>query len=248
MLLQCQNLCVAGRLAPVSLTLRRGELVHVVGPNGAGKSTLLSVLAGMLPAQGEITLAGQPLASLSGAALAQRRAWLPQQQAAPVSLPVWHYLRLHLPPLPADADTVLQAVLAPLGLQDKLRHTLSQLSGGEWQRVRLAAVILQVHPALNPRGQLLILDEPMTALDVARQRAVDTLLAQLCEAGIAVLASGHDLNHSLRRASVVWLMQQGEVVCQGHATEVLTAARLTPLYQTAFRQIDTPDGPLLFIP
>jgi len=247
-LLQCQGVSVAGRLTPADLTLNHGERVHLIGPNGAGKSTLLCVLAGLLPARGGIQLAGEALTSLPGATLAQLRAWLPQQHAVPGTLPVWHYLRMHMTQAAPVTDSVLADILTQLSLQDKLTRNLTQLSGGEWQRVRLAAVVLQIHPAINPRGRLLVLDEPMTALDVAQQHAVDRLLAQLCQAGIAIIASGHDLNHSLRHADRVWLMHQGAVVSQGRADEVLTAARLAPLYQTRFEQIDTPHGPLLIIP
>ncbi|MFQ1678698.1 vitamin B12 ABC transporter ATP-binding protein BtuD [Pantoea dispersa] len=248
MLLQCHGLRVPGRLSAGELTLCRGERVHVVGPNGAGKSTLLTALAGLLDAEGQLTLAGQPLRSWSGAALAQQRAWLPQQQPAPAALPVWHYLRLHSPPGGDNAQATLTDLQQQLGLQDKLTRPLAQLSGGEWQRVRLAAVVLQIHPAINPRGALLILDEPLTALDIAQQRAVDKLLLQLSEAGIAIIASGHDLNHSLRHADRVWLMHQGRVVSQGRAREVLTAERLAPLYQAEFVQLETPQGPLLYLP
>ncbi|MDI9221821.1 vitamin B12 ABC transporter ATP-binding protein BtuD [Pantoea sp. EA-12] len=248
MLLQCEGVSVAGRLTPVDLTLNAGSLAHLVGPNGAGKSTLLSVLSGLLPAKGRIRIAGQQLDTLSGAALAQLRAWLPQQQLALGSMPVWHFLRLHCSSASPQADATLADVLTQLSLQDKLTRNLTQLSGGEWQRVRLAAVVLQIHPLLNPRGKLLILDEPMTALDVAQQRAVDKLLSSLCHAGIIIIASGHDLNHSLRHADIVWLMHQGRVVSQGGAREVLTAEKLAPLYQTHFEQIDTAQGPLLFIP
>lgn len=248
MLLQCQGASVAGRLAPVDVQVNGGELVHLVGPNGAGKSTLLSLLSGLLPGSGTLLLDGHPLHALSGPALAQLRAWLPQQQMAPGQMPVWHYLRMHIATTTLHTDTVLQSVLAQLSLQDKLTRRLTQLSGGEWQRVRLAAVVLQIHPAINPRGKVLLLDEPMSALDVAQQRAVDKLLAALCHSGLAIIASGHDLNHSLRHADRVWLMHQGAIVRQGSASDVLTAAHLTPLYQTAFEQIETSQGPLLFIP
>lgn len=247
MLMQCQGVSVKGRLAPVDLHLQTGELVHLVGPNGAGKSTLLNVLAGLLPAAGEIRLSGQPVEQLNGAALAQQRAWLPQQQPPPGQMPVWHYLRMHLLQVTPETDRVLVLILELMGLQDKLMRHLTQLSGGEWQRVRLAAVALQIHPAINPRGRLLILDEPMSALDVAQQRAVDTLLAQLCQAGISVVASGHDLNHSLRHAGRVWLMHQGAMVAQGTADNVLTAEQLGPLYQIDFQRIETPQGALLLV-
>jgi vitamin B12 transport system ATP-binding protein len=93
---------------------------------------------------------------------------------------------------------------------------VNHISGGEWQRVRLAAVILQIHPLANPSGQLLLLDEPMNSLDVAQQAALDRLLSELCAAGIAVVMSSHDLNHTLRHAHQSWLICRGDIACGEH--------------------------------
>ena len=81
--------------------------------------------------------------------------------------------------------------------------------------MRLAAVILQIHPRANPQGTLLLLDEPMNSLDVTQQAALDTLLQQLCEQGVSVVMSSHDLNHTLRRAHRVWLLQNGKMIAEG---------------------------------
>lgn len=247
MLLRLKQVAVSGRLLPFSSTLDAGQLLHLVGPNGAGKSTLLSVIAGLQATDGSVLLDERPLSEWSGKALARVRGWLPQQQLPLSQMPVWHYLRLHLQPDDPHADERLATLLQRLQLDDKLSRLLSQLSGGEWQRVRLAAVCAQIDPQINPRGRLLILDEPLTALDLAQQKAVDDLIAGLCAAGISVIASSHDLNHSLQRADCVWLMHQGEVVAQGTPAAVLTPAQLTPLYQIAFRQLETEGRTLLMV-
>lgn len=109
-----------------------------------------------------------------------------------------------------------------LGLGDKLGRSVNQLSGGEWQRVRLAAVVLQIHPNANPVGQLLLLDEPMNSLDVAQQNALDRVLHHLCQAGIAIVMSSHDLNHTLRHAHKAWLLKRGKLIACGRREEVLT--------------------------
>ncbi|MFH8134373.1 vitamin B12 ABC transporter ATP-binding protein BtuD [Pantoea osteomyelitidis] len=249
MLMRLQGVAVPGRLAPFSATLPAGQLLHLVGPNGAGKSTVLTLLAGLLAFRGEIDFLRQPLTRWTAQALAQTRAWLPQQQAPLSQMPVFHYLQLHLQ-ANSDAlhkDAALRAVLEELQLMDKLKRPLTQLSGGEWQRVRLAAVALQIDPAINPQGKLLILDEPMTALDVAQQKAADDVIARLCKAGITVIASGHDLNHSLQQADSVWLMHQGAVVAQGNAATLLTPERLSPIYQIAFRQFELDGHSLLTV-
>lgn len=240
MLMTLKDAAVPGRLAPFSATVASGQRLHLVGPNGAGKSTLLALLAGLLSASGELTFLQRPLAHWQGQTLARLRAWLPQQQMPLSDMPVFHYLRLHLQAGRAErkGDEALSALLTALQLRDKLQRRLTHLSGGEWQRVRLAAVMLQIDPAINPQGKLLLLDEPMTALDIAQQKAVDDQIARLCAAGITVIASGHDLNHSLQYADHVWLLHRGAVVAQGEARTMLTPERLAPLYHIAFRQVD----------
>ncbi|WP_292992799.1 vitamin B12 ABC transporter ATP-binding protein BtuD [Pantoea sp.] len=247
MLLRLQQAAVAGRLLPLTGELAAGQLLHVAGPNGAGKSTLLSVLAGLQPASGTVMLDEKPLSNWNGAALSRIRGWLPQQQAPLSQMPVWHYLRLHLKQAGSQSDARLTTLLERLQLQDKLSRSLTRLSGGEWQRVRLAAVCAQIDPLINPHGRLLILDEPLTALDIGQQKAVDDLIAELCAAGISVIASSHDLNHSLQQADRVWLMNRGQVVAQGEPAKVLTPQRLTPLYQIAFRQIQLEGRTLLTV-
>lgn len=170
-LMQLQEVAESTRLGPLSGEIKAGEILHLVGPNGAGKSTLLARMAGLTNGEGSITFGDMPLEDWPAARLAQYRAYLAQQQNPPFAMPVWHFLTLHQPDK-ARTD-LLQEVADALGLGDKLGRGVNQLSGGEWQRVRLAAVILQICPQANPLGQLLLLDEPMNSLDVAQQNALD---------------------------------------------------------------------------
>jgi vitamin B12 transport system ATP-binding protein len=151
-------------------------------------------------------------------------------------MPVWHYLTLHQ--YDSQQKTLLEEVAAALGIEDKLPRHVSQLSGGEWQRVRLAAVILQIHPGGNPHGQLLLLDEPMNSLDVAQQVALDRLLSALSRQGIAVVMSSHDLNHTLRHAHRVWLLKRGQLIASGTRDSVLTPPNLAKAYDMSFRRLD----------
>ncbi|MGM3312569.1 vitamin B12 ABC transporter ATP-binding protein BtuD [Enterobacter hormaechei subsp. steigerwaltii] len=223
-------------LKGVDLTVFPGEIHALMGENGAGKSTLLARMAGLTTGEGEITFLGQSLVDWLPATLASRRGYLVQQQVPPFAMPVWHYLTLHL----SDKNQVglLNEVAAALGLDDKLTRQANQLSGGEWQRVRLAAVILQIHPAGNPHGRMLLLDEPMSGLDVAQQAALDTLLSALCRKGIAIVMSSHDLNHTLRHAHRVWLLARGKLIASGTRDNVLTAANLASAYHMSFRRLD----------
>ncbi|EOD3492496.1 vitamin B12 ABC transporter ATP-binding protein BtuD [Cronobacter malonaticus] len=242
-LMQLRDVAVGTRLGPLSATLEAGDIVHLVGPNGAGKSTLLHRMAGLSDGTGEILFNGKALDSLSAATLSRQRAYLTQQQTPPFAMPVWHYLTLHGG---AQCAAALEEVAHSLMLDDKLARQVNALSGGEWQRVRLAGVILQIHPRNHPHGRLLILDEPMNSLDVAQQAALDRLLARLSASGIAVVMSSHDLNHTLRHAHRVWLLRQGKMLAQGARDEVMTPLRLGEAYGLPFRRLQI-DGHSLLI-
>lgn len=235
-LMQLADVAVKGRLTPVTAAVNGGEIVHLVGPNGAGKSTLLARMAGLTAGPGEIRLLEHAMDDWSASSLAHRRSYLVQQQVPPFAMPVWHYLLLHLHDKQRTA--LLTDVATALGLGNKLSRPASQLSGGEWQRVRLAAVILQIHPAGNSQGRMLILDEPMSGLDVAQQAALDALLSELTRQGIAVVMSSHDLNHTLRHAHKVWLLAGGKMIASGARDRVLTPPNLARAYNMSFRQLD----------
>ena len=239
MLLRCEDVAVTQRLASFSAQVESGELIHLLGPNGAGKSSLLACLAGLLPASGKIEFLGKPLNSWSGYALARHRAWLTQQQIPSGTMPVWHYLHLHQ--TGAD-DRTLMALCKSFQLENKLTRALDKLSGGEWQRVRLVAVFCQV---AQPQGQLLLLDEPLTGLDLAQQAAFDRYITSQVEAGLTVIMSGHDLNHSLHHAQRVWLLKNGALVQQGSADEVLQPGILSAVYELPFKRLCIEGQPIL---
>lgn len=235
-LLQLDNVEETGRLGPITAPVARGQMLHLVGPNGAGKSTLLARMAGLSRGKGSIMFNETPLESWQAPRLARHRAYLAQQQTPAFAMPVWHYLALHQHGEPHQALT--EEIASQLALEDKLGRAVNQLSGGEWQRVRLAAVIAQIHPLANPHGQLLLLDEPMNSLDVAQQAALDRILSGLQAAGITIVMSSHDLNHTLRHAHQVWLMRQGRLIASGARDTVLTPQNLASAYGMPFRRLD----------
>ncbi|MDU1471342.1 MAG: ATP-binding cassette domain-containing protein, partial [Escherichia coli] len=131
----------------VNFAVKRGEIFGLLGPNGAGKSTLLARMAGLSTGPGRVKLNERPLKDWPAQELARHRAYLSQHQMPPFAMPVWHYLSLHLH---NDAqNALLTAIAEKLGLGDKLGRQVNHISGGEWQRVRLAAVILQIHRQAN---------------------------------------------------------------------------------------------------
>lgn len=235
-LMQLQAVGEGERLQGISADVQRGEIVHLVGPNGAGKSTLLTRMAGLSRGKGEVLLNGRSLDAWPAPGLARHRAYLSQHQSPPFAMPVWQYLMLHQHT--AQSSPLIDHITQALGLSNKLGRHVSQLSGGEWQRVRLAAVILQIHPGENPDGQLLLLDEPMNSLDVAQQAALDKLLAELRAAGISIIMSSHDLNYTLRHAGRVWLLCQGRLLASGETEQVLQPENLVAAYNMNFQRLE----------
>ncbi|MEO6121052.1 MAG: ABC transporter ATP-binding protein, partial [Acidimicrobiales bacterium] len=156
----------------VSLQVDAGDWVTVVGPNGAGKTTLLRAVAGVARFEGAITIAGQPVESLSARARARLLAVMPQDPLIPPALRVVDYALLgrtaHIRPFgvesPADL-AVVHDVLDHLELGPLAGRAMGTLSGGERQRAVLARALAQEAP-------LLLLDEPTTALDIGRQQEV----------------------------------------------------------------------------
>jgi iron complex transport system ATP-binding protein len=215
-----------------------GECWVIVGRNGAGKSTLLQALAGLRqPARGQVRMDGRALADWPLAALARRRAFLPQGRSDAFGYPVLDTVLSARHPYQgsaywdddADRALALQA-LAQMDAAHLAARDVRTLSGGERQRVAIAAVLAQQTP-------LLLLDEPASALDLAHQVALMRLLAGLCSAGRTVLMVAHDLNmvdgvasHALllsdegrwRAGTVERMMEPGLLEeCLGHPIDML---------------------------
>ncbi|MGV3344221.1 vitamin B12 ABC transporter ATP-binding protein BtuD [Enterobacteriaceae bacterium LUAb1] len=238
---------VALRLQPLNAQVTAGKMIHLLGPNGSGKSTLLSMLAGLQPYTGHIMMEGISLDAWDCHTLARRRGWLHQQQSPHGQMPVFHYLQQFLPlRLETRAEVQVNSLLQVLRLDNKLTKSIHQLSGGEWQRVRLAGVLLQSDPQINPQAALLLLDEPLTGLDVAQQRAAEQWLTVLCRHGLSVIMSGHDLNHTLQQADEVWLLKAGSMVRQGPPDVLLQPELLSEIFDVPFRRLSLPEGTFLF--
>jgi iron complex transport system ATP-binding protein len=218
-------------LDDVSITAPAGALTAVVGPNGSGKSTLVRALVGQVPLeQGTITADDLAVRDDVRGALARRVAVVTQREEPAFALGVRQYVALgrypHLGlwrgPTRADADAIERAV-SRTGIEPYLDRTITELSGGEWQRVRLARALAQ-------GGRSLVLDEPTTFLDVGHEMAVFELLAHLAADGLAVLLVSHQLNLVARFADRIVLLHHGRVAGEGAPADVMQASLLESLY------------------
>ena len=211
-------------LRDVSLEVRPGEFHAVLGPNGSGKTTLVRVGLGLVaPAAGTVELVGRSAAAWSRRELArvvgvvaQREDNLfPQQVRETVLLGRYPHLSLWGGERPADRAAVTRALerCDAAGLADRWIWTLS---GGEYQRVRLARALAQ-----EPR--LLVLDEPTASLDVRHEMELFELVRALVDRhGLAVVLITHHVNLAARFADRVLLLADGRTAAQGAPGAVLS--------------------------
>ncbi|MGK3141539.1 ABC transporter ATP-binding protein [Pantoea sp. C2G6] len=209
-------------------TLPRGEITVLLGPNGCGKSTLLRALAGLNKGQGEMWLNGEDLMSLPFARRAKQVVYLPQSLPAGVHLHVLESIivaqrasgGLHS----ASSEAEIMRLLEQLGIAHLAMRYLDQLSGGQKQLVGLAQSLIR-------RPALLLLDEPLSALDLNYQfHVMDLVRRETALRNIVTVVVVHDINIALRHAQHALMLKQGTLVAEGQPDRVITPATLAQVY------------------
>jgi zinc/manganese transport system ATP-binding protein len=224
------TLALGGRtvLEDISLAVNEGEFVGVLGANGSGKTTLIRALLGLLrPASGTISVLGHPATRGNSAV-----GYLPQVRSAvpPVALSGYDFLaaslaghRWGLPVLTAPARREIDQALGTVQAQDLARRPLSDMSGGERQRLLIAQ-------ALVGQPRLLLLDEPLIGLDPYQQEVIVDLVRTLSrDLGLTVLFTAHELNQLLRAIDRVLYLGNGQAA-MGTVNEVIRPEVLSRLY------------------
>jgi iron complex transport system ATP-binding protein len=220
-------------LGPISLTIARGQCWAIVGPNGAGKSTLIRLIAGLLsPRDGSLNFRGQSMSAMSLRDRARHIGFLPQRTPESLDFTVRDVVLMGRYPHrsmglfeSADDHRIVDEAMRRTGVIEFADRSLAALSGGEAQRVHLAAVLAQ-----DP--ELLLLDEPTASLDIKHQIAVFEILRGVLKPdGPAVAVVTHDVNLAAMFCSHVLLMHEGRSVAAGAPSEVLTAERLRSVYE-----------------
>jgi iron complex transport system ATP-binding protein len=229
-------------LGPFHLQLQPGERVAILGPSGAGKSSLLRLIAGELaPSAGSVSLEGRDLAQQRPAALALRRAVLPQGQGLAFDLPVQLVValgRVARVPDPQQDEIVQAALICAQAAHLRGRHFAS-LSGGEQARVQLARVLAQLW---DRRDGLLLVDEPLSALDPGLAMELMAALQGFArERGHALVAVLHDINQALNQFERLWLIKQGRVLADCDAVPAVLPL-LEQLYEVRLRLLRDDEG------
>lgn len=211
--------------------LRTGELHALVGPNAAGKSTLMRALAGLQPATGSVSLGDEELVGLSLAEHAKRITYMPQTLPQGVALSVLESVIGALRASPTEAtarysslENRAAAILERVGILALALDGLDQLSGGQRQLVSLAQALVR-----EPR--VLLLDEPISALDLQHQLRVMRLVRELTrERDILAVVVLHDLQAAARWSDGVVMLSRGAVAAAGEPADAITPATLASVY------------------
>lgn len=213
-------------LAASNFTIPEHGITAVIGPNGGGKSTLLHAIAGLLPVTaGTLTVLGATPALSQG-----RLAYVLQSTTVGPGTPITvreavamaRYPRLGLLRRMRHADRErVRGALERLDIVELADRQLHELSGGQRQRVAVAQGIAQDH-------DMLLLDEPLTGLDLVSARAIDAIIHDEPTRGCTVIITTHDLDEA--RAADHVILVAGKVVAHGTPEQVLTAEHLTAAY------------------
>ncbi len=219
-------------LQQMSCCFPSGMLTGIIGPNGSGKSTLLRLLSGeKRPLTGQILLDGEPVSDMPARRLARRMSVVPQQShmdfafsALEVVLMGRQACRARFEPETARDVELAREALSEMGLASLEKRSVTALSGGEWQRVVIARAICQDTPVM-------LLDEPVSSLDIRHQLEVLRLLKRLCrERERTVVCVLHDLNLAAHFCDRLLLIHNQNAYASGSPEEVLTSENIRTVY------------------
>ncbi len=236
-------------VANVSLRVEEGTWCTVIGPNGAGKTTLVETIAGLRKAShGSVSISGHRLDEMHERERAQRVALVPQHPVIPSGMSVQDYVTLGrvtyhglFRPPSANDHLVVESVLERLALVDFRERDVLTLSGGERQRMVLARALVQ-------STAVIVLDEPITGLDMRHQMEILELLkSEIAQRGLTVVATLHDLTLAGQFADRLVLLDHGGVVLDGSAGDVIRSEQLARCYAMKLRVVDV-DGADVVVP
>ncbi|MEU6645358.1 ABC transporter ATP-binding protein [Saccharomonospora sp. NPDC046836] len=235
----------------LDLDIVEGSITVIIGPNGCGKSTLLRALGRLLaPRAGAVLLDGKRIDKLPTLEVARVVGLLPQAPSAPEGLTVADLVSRGRHPhqrwyrqwSAADEEAVSRA-LAMTGMDEHAARVVDELSGGQRQRAWISMTLAQ-------DTALLLLDEPITYLDLAHQVDVLDLVHRLhTERGTTVVMVLHDLNLAARYADTLVAMRDGRIVAQGPPAEVLSEQLMSEVFDLDAKVLSDPvAGTPLIVP
>ena len=228
----------------ISFHIPQGDFFIIIGPNGSGKTTLMKIISGIIkPQEGELKILDRQIKQYQRKTLAKHIAFVPQMSSTDFPFTVTEIVLMGRSPYlgmlglegKKDHEIVKQAI-AFTGLEKLAHRTLGHLSGGEQQRVFIARAICQ-------EPDIILLDEPTAALDLAYQARIMDLMDQLKrEKGITIVMVSHDINLAAMYADHLLLLRDGSIMCKGTPDEVITYQNLENAYGCTVLVDESPLG------
>ena len=239
--LSLDNVSYRKVLSGLNLQWQYGQLIGLIGPNGVGKSTLLRMLAGVWrPTQGHVCLEGKPLHALTARQRAKHVAYLPQQMPETAVFTVRQYVemgryayRTAWKGLGPDSREAVEKAIDALDLSSYSDVYLDHLSGGERQRAGMARCIAQ-------GSRIILLDEPISNLDLYYQVDILHRLEELAKAGYLIVAAIHNLELAARYCTALVLLNKGRVYAHSSPEQVLTEQALRDVFQVSAKTYTDP--------
>lgn len=212
----------------LSLEIRKGSFYSILGPNGSGKTTLLKSIAGLLkPTSGQIVVNGREIDSYSVVERARNISYVPQYQHIVFDVSVHDYVMMGRNPYqktwemqgPGDEE-IVESVMESCNVSKFRDKSIQSLSGGERQRVMIARAIAQ-------RTPVMLLDEPLSNLDVAHKFEIMDILSELnSRDGVTVIIILHDMSIAKGYSTEALLLKGGKVLCCGKESDVLSCGNI----------------------
>jgi iron complex transport system ATP-binding protein len=228
-------------LNDINLLFEQGKFYSVIGRNGSGKSTLIKLITGLLKDfNGNILFEQKNISSFSAKYLARKISYIPQHNAFFDSdIKVADFLtlgRYSYKPFTQfrnnkdDAD-VVEFALDLLSINDLADKNLGSISGGEKQKVIIALSLVQLNCKEDLNGKVLVVDEPLTYLDVHYQFDIFNVLRNLNkEKGLTIVTVTHDLNIAIKYTDETILLENGSIVSKGNTLDIITEDTLNKYF------------------
>jgi len=238
-ILEARDLCCAYEeniiIKHLNIALKKNGMTGILGPNGSGKTTLLRHLSGALkPLSGKVLLDGVEITSIRKRMLARKLAYVPQNNGVEFEFTAMEtvmmgrmpYLKRFQQETQFDIDAVHRAMMLT-GTWKLKNRSITELSGGELQRVMIARALAQ-------QPEILMLDEPTAHLDLQFQMEILELLRRLTDSGeMTTIVVLHDINLAVQFCDDVIFMQNGNIITNGHPQDVITEKLINDVYHVA---------------
>jgi len=227
----------------ICIKINSGDLVSIIGPNGSGKSTMIKLVSGEIqPSLGKIFFNKKEISDWDVNELACLRSILSQSNMLSFPFLVRDIIKMGRYPINISKNhnsisdnEIINKIIKYFDLSDLRYRNYLTLSGGEQQRVQLARVFAQIWNNKNYSNKLLLLDEPISFLDIYHQIKLFDLLKKLNDRGLTVVMVLHDINQAKLYSKKVIMMRKAEVKCFGDVKDTLNENSIQKIFNINYK-------------